>query len=141
MPHPGPDPSADGKGGDRTAVRAGGAGGGTATATGTATGAGRATGAGTATMTATPTTATTKTEIEQRPPAVRTPGFASAVAVVLTPVLLMLLRAIGELTLDDGTGLRNVLDTIGEPVIALLAGVLLASILLGVRTGREHRRL
>ncbi len=76
-----------------------------------------------------------------RPHGERTPGFGAAVAVVLTPVLLMLARAIGELTLDSGSGVRSVLDTIGEPVIALLAGVLLASILLGVRTGMSRQRI
>jgi GntP family gluconate:H+ symporter len=69
------------------------------------------------------------------------PGFASAVAVVLTPVLLMLARAIGELTLDKGTHVRSVLDTIGEPIVALLAGVVLASILLGARTGMSRARI
>lgn len=71
----------------------------------------------------------------------RQPGFGAAVAVVLAPVALMLARAIGELTLDEDDGVRGVLDTVGEPVVALLAGVLLAAVLLGLRTGMSRSRV
>ncbi|GAB3339480.1 hypothetical protein GCM10027452_12410 [Micromonospora halotolerans] len=54
---------------------------------------------------------------------------------VLLPVVLMLLRAIGELTLDEDTGGRKALDIIGTPIVALLAGVIFAMIFLGYRTG------
>jgi gluconate:H+ symporter, GntP family len=129
---PGHAPDSGGGGGDVA-----GGGGGTATATqvrapaGTRTSPSRAA-TSTATSMGTTTTGTG---------GLRTPGFASAVAVVLTPVLLMLARAIGELTLDDGSTVRKVLDTIGEPIIALLAGVLLAAVLLGVRTGMSRTRI
>jgi len=37
---------------------------------------------------------------------VRTPAFAAAMLAVLLPVLLMLARAIAEITLADGNGVR-----------------------------------
>ncbi|MGC4894672.1 SLC13 family permease [Micromonospora sp. DT31] len=65
----------------------------------------------------------------------RTPAFWAAVASVLLPVALMLLRAIGELTLDEGTAGRQALDIVGTPIVALLAGVIFAMVFLGYRTG------
>ncbi|MFF5171564.1 GntP family permease [Micromonospora sp. NPDC000089] len=65
----------------------------------------------------------------------RAPALWAAVITVLLPVALMLLRAIGELTLDEGTGGRKALDIVGTPIVALLAGVIFAMIFLGYRTG------
>ena len=53
----------------------------------------------------------------------------------------MLLRAIGELTLDEGNGLRTVLDVIGTPVVAMLAGVTLAMFTLGTAVGFGKERI
>jgi len=76
-----------------------------------------------------------------RPQTGRGPGFGAAVATVLLPVVLMLLRAVGELTLDKSSGVRTVLDIVGTPVVALLAGVLLAMFALGARTGMSRTRV
>ncbi|PWU51755.1 gluconate transporter [Micromonospora globispora] len=65
----------------------------------------------------------------------RAPALWAAVITVLLPVVLMLLRAIGELTLAKDTAGRKTLDIIGTPIIALLAGVIFAMIFLGYRTG------
>ncbi|GAB3954587.1 gluconate:H+ symporter [Micromonospora vulcania] len=65
----------------------------------------------------------------------RTPAFWPAVITVLLPVALMLLRAIGELTLDEGTAGRKALDIVGTPIVALLAGVILAMFTLGYQAG------
>jgi len=65
----------------------------------------------------------------------RRPGFWPAVLTIVLPVALMLLRAVGELTLDEDTGTRKALDLVGTPVIALLAGVVLAMFTLGLRAG------
>lgn len=65
----------------------------------------------------------------------RTPAFWPAVITVLLPVVLMLLRAIGELTMDKGTLGRTTLDIIGTPIVALLAGVIVAMFTLGYRAG------
>ena len=79
-------------------------------------------------------TRTTTTTAVSAPPRHR-PALGATIVTVLLPVVLMLLRAIGELTLPDGSGLRSVLDVIGTPMIALLAGVVLAMFTLGTAVG------
>jgi GntP family gluconate:H+ symporter len=69
------------------------------------------------------------------------PALGATIATVLLPVVLMLLRAVGELTLDEGNGLRSVLDVIGTPIIALLAGVVLAMFTLGTAVGFGRERI
>ncbi|MEV6597741.1 SLC13 family permease [Actinoplanes sp. NPDC051346] len=69
----------------------------------------------------------------------RYPGFWSAVLTVLLPIVLMLLRAVAELTLAEGT-VRTTLEVLGDPVVALLAGLLLAMWTLGKRAGFDRVR-
>jgi GntP family gluconate:H+ symporter len=71
----------------------------------------------------------------------RQPALGATIATLLLPVVLMLLRAIGELTLDKGNGLRSVLDVIGTPMIALLAGVILAMFTLGTAVGFGRQKI
>jgi gluconate:H+ symporter, GntP family len=71
----------------------------------------------------------------------RLPGLTPTIITVLLPVLLMLLRAIGELTLDEDSTLRSVLDVIGTPMIALLAGVILAMFTLGTAVGFGREKI
>jgi gluconate:H+ symporter, GntP family len=56
-------------------------------------------------------------------------------------VVLMLAKAIGDLTVDEDTGLRNTLDFIGTPSVALLVGVLVAMVALGVASGMPKGRI
>jgi GntP family gluconate:H+ symporter len=65
----------------------------------------------------------------------RRPALVPTVVTVLLPVALMLARAIGELTLGSGSTVRSVLDVLGNPVVALLAGVVLAMFTLGTAVG------
>ncbi|MFJ8824191.1 GntP family permease [Streptomyces sp. NPDC102467] len=58
-----------------------------------------------------------------------------ALAAVLVPVALMLLRTVAELVLDESSRVRHVMAFIGEPVIAMLAGFLFALFALGYRSG------
>ena len=97
---------------------------GAATAAGTAPGA-RAAGGGSAGV-----------DDEQRRPA-----FGPTVATVLLPIVLMLLRAGGEVLLDTKSNVRAILDVIGNPVVALLAGVLVAMFTLGMAVGMDRRRI
>ncbi|GIM93400.1 GntP family permease [Paractinoplanes toevensis] len=69
----------------------------------------------------------------------RNPGFWPAVLTVLLPIVLMLARAIGELTADKGNPVRDTLDVLGNPPVALLFGVLLAMWSLGKRSGMDRR--
>jgi GntP family gluconate:H+ symporter len=71
----------------------------------------------------------------------RAPGFGATVATVLLPVVLMLLRALAELLLDDGTRLRTILEIAGEPIVALLAGVLFGMVVLGIPAGFDRSQL
>jgi GntP family gluconate:H+ symporter len=91
----------------------------------------------------TPTTrgAVTSAAAADGMPPQRRPGVAATIATVLLPVVLMLLRAVGELTLDDKSSVRKVLDVIGNPVVALLAGVVLAMFTLGLATGMSRPRI
>jgi GntP family gluconate:H+ symporter len=60
------------------------------------------------------------------------------VLTIALPVLLMLLRAYGELVLAKSSKLRQAFDVIGTPSVALLVGVLVAMVTLGVATGRSR---
>jgi GntP family gluconate:H+ symporter len=63
------------------------------------------------------------------------------VLTVLLPVILMLARAIGEITLDEDTRLRSALDVVGNPVVALLTGVIVAMFTLGVASGMDRNQI
>ena len=69
----------------------------------------------------------------------RNPGFWAAVLTVLLPVVLMLARGIAEIVLPEGDAVRNALEVIGEPVVALLAGVFVAMWALGYRAGFDRK--
>jgi gluconate:H+ symporter, GntP family len=65
----------------------------------------------------------------------RRPAFSVSLLSIVLAVLLMLVGAIGELTLDDTNSVRDVTDFFGTPVVALLAAVLVAMFALGRGTG------
>jgi GntP family gluconate:H+ symporter len=71
----------------------------------------------------------------------RRPPFVAAIVTMVLPVLLMLLKAIADLTADEGTGVRDTLDFIGDPSIALLVGVLVAMFALGAASGMSRERI
>jgi GntP family gluconate:H+ symporter len=51
---------------------------------------------------------------------------------------MMLARAFGEIFLDDGSRVRSALDVVGNPVVALLTGVIVAMFTLGVGAGMNR---
>jgi GntP family gluconate:H+ symporter len=71
----------------------------------------------------------------------RQPPFVLAVLAIVLPVVLMLIRAIGELTLSDGSTTRSVLDFVGEPSVALLVGVLVAMLAVGRVSGMNRAQI
>jgi len=71
----------------------------------------------------------------------RRPPFAAAVLTMVLPVLLMLLKAVSDLTTDEGSRVRDVLDFVGDPSMALLIGVLVAMFALGARSGMSREEV
>jgi GntP family gluconate:H+ symporter len=71
----------------------------------------------------------------QDPDATGTPSFAWTLVTVLSPVVLMLLRAAAQLWMDPKAALYPVLLFIGDPVVALLLAVLLAMVTFGTGVG------
>jgi GntP family gluconate:H+ symporter len=72
----------------------------------------------------------------------RRPTLGATVFTVLLPILLMLLRAIVELTIDDPkNGLQKVTDVLGNPPVALLIGVIVAMFTLGTAVGFGRQRI
>jgi GntP family gluconate:H+ symporter len=57
---------------------------------------------------------------------------------ITLPVILMLVRAVAELTMEEGTQPRTFLEFIGTPAVALLLAVLLSMFLLGYSTGMSR---
>ncbi len=85
-------------------------------------------------------TATAAREAKARTPR---PGrqvpFGAALISITLPVLLMLADAIAKLTVrDEKSGVRVVLDLIGNPVVALLLATILAFFALGLRSGMRR---
>ena len=69
------------------------------------------------------------------------PSVVSVVGTVLLPVALMLLRTLADVTLEEGDSLREWADFIGDPIIALLIGVLVAMYTFGFRRGFSRDRI
>jgi gluconate:H+ symporter, GntP family len=70
------------------------------------------------------------------------PSFVTTVATVLLPVVLMLVRTFADIfiTNEDNT-VRTWCDFVGDPTIALLAAVLVATVTFGVRRGATLTRV
>ncbi|ALO07270.1 Gluconate permease [Streptomyces venezuelae] len=70
------------------------------------------------------------------------PGFGATVATILLPVVLMLVKALVDIVVDDpANGLQKVTDVIGSPLIALLAAVIVGMFTLGRAAGFTKERL
>ncbi|MFC8534110.1 GntP family permease [Streptomyces sp. NPDC057249] len=72
----------------------------------------------------------------------RRPGFGATLATILLPVVLMLIKALVDIVVDDPEqGLQKVTDVIGSPLIALLAAVIVGMFTLGRAAGFTKARL
>jgi GntP family gluconate:H+ symporter len=69
------------------------------------------------------------------------PGVWPTVLTLLLPIVLMLLRVVGELYLPIGSNVRATLDLAGTPLVALLAGVVAAMFTLGLASGLDRREV
>jgi GntP family gluconate:H+ symporter len=71
----------------------------------------------------------------QDPDVTRAPSFALTLVTLLSPLVLMLIKAAADIWLPSGVGIRPFLDFIGDPVFALLFAVILAMFTFGARVG------
>ena len=71
----------------------------------------------------------------QDPEATHSPSFTWTLITLLSPLVLMLIKAGADIWMDKGAALRPLLDFIGDPVFALLVAVLLAMVTFGTRVG------
>ncbi|PKV84833.1 gluconate:H+ symporter [Streptomyces sp. TLI_146] len=70
------------------------------------------------------------------------PSFGATVSTVLLPVVLMLVKALVDIVVDDPENhVQRVTDVIGSPLIALLAAVLVAIFTLGRAAGFSKERI
>jgi gluconate:H+ symporter, GntP family len=63
------------------------------------------------------------------------PSFGAVLATLLFPLALMLAKAGADIALDKSSPARPLLDFVGDPVVALLAAVLLAMVTFGTAAG------
>jgi GntP family gluconate:H+ symporter len=78
-------------------------------------------------------------EVDERPTS--RPGFVLTLATVLLPVVLMLGRAVADITVDKGNRVRTVLDFLGDPFVALLLAVLVALFTFGYLRGFSRQKV
>jgi GntP family gluconate:H+ symporter len=71
--------------------------------------------------------------------AVRRPSFGVTLATVLLPVVLMMGKAFADILLDEGNGVRDVLDYLGTPLVALLIAVVVAMFTFGRGSGMDRQ--
>lgn len=70
-----------------------------------------------------------------------TPGFAISLVTILLPVVMMLGRTVAKLALTKDTLLYDMLDFVGEPLVALALTVLFAIVMLGWSRGMARERV
>jgi GntP family gluconate:H+ symporter len=68
-------------------------------------------------------------------PTLKTPSITATLGTMLLPVVLMLIRAIAEMSLPEGDSIRHGAELIGEPTVALFAGCVLAMFTFGLGIG------
>jgi GntP family gluconate:H+ symporter len=69
------------------------------------------------------------------------PGFAATLFTVLLPVALMLLKSFADVALAKENAIRQAMDFIGDPVVALLAALLLAFFTFGFARGFSRQQI
>ncbi|WP_134765230.1 gluconate:H+ symporter [Nocardioides sp. 1609] len=77
-----------------------------------------------------------RTEVDDRP------SFAVTIATVLLPVVLMLGKSLADIVIDDEDNtLRQVLDVLGSPFVALLIGTIVAMVTFGYAVGMNLQKV
>ncbi|AKK04130.1 GntP family permease [Corynebacterium epidermidicanis] len=79
---------------------------------------------------------------EEKPDRSQRPSFATAISVIMLPVVLMLARTVTEtIGLDKKNGVRVFFDFAGSPLVALLITVLFGMVVLGLRVGKSLKEI
>lgn len=71
----------------------------------------------------------------QDPDATGTPSFAITLVTLLSPLVLMLIKAAGDIWMPADNPIHPLVDFIGDPVVALTVAVLLAMVTFGTAVG------
>lgn len=71
----------------------------------------------------------------------RRPSFPVTLFTVLLPVVLMLGKAVADITLDEGGRVRTVLDNLGTPLVALIIAVVVAMFTFGRGSGMDREAI
>ncbi|MEU6376605.1 SLC13 family permease [Streptomyces sp. NPDC046909] len=69
------------------------------------------------------------------------PSFGMVLALIVTPILLILAGTLGQNILAEGSTFRAVLTVLGAPMVALLIDVALCAYLLGARRGWDRTHI
>ncbi|MFE4581407.1 GntT/GntP/DsdX family permease [Streptomyces chartreusis] len=69
------------------------------------------------------------------------PSFGMVLALIVTPILLILVGTLGQNLLAEGSTFRAVLTVLGAPMVALLIDVALCAYLLGARRGWDRAHI
>lgn len=80
-------------------------------------------------------------QLAHEPEAKTLPGVGITLVTVLLPVFLMLLKSFADIFLSEDTTARQWLDFIGDPIVALLAALLLSFFTFGWARGFDSKRV
>jgi gluconate:H+ symporter, GntP family len=80
-------------------------------------------------------------QLAREPEGRELPGFAVTVATILLPVFLMLLKSYADVSLAETNTVRVWMDFIGNPIVALLAALLLSLYTFGAARGFSAKQV
>lgn len=80
-------------------------------------------------------------QVAREPEADTAPSFGVTLFTILLPVALMLVRTVADVALEEGDAVRKWADFVGDPVVALLIGVIVAMWTFGFGRGFDRDKL
>lgn len=80
-------------------------------------------------------------QLAREPQAKELPGFTITLITVLSPVFLMLLKTFVDVALPEGSAMRDLMDFIGNPIVALLAALMLSLYTFGLARGFTRQQV
>ncbi|GFZ80652.1 GntP family permease [Nesterenkonia alkaliphila] len=80
-------------------------------------------------------------EEEDQPSSDSTPSFGMILSILAVPLLLILGNTVAEAVMDEDQLVAQIIALVGDPIVALIIGVLLAFYVLGMRHGLGREEL